>query len=556
MRKNYNISKVIQYRQDVTVPKWIRDQLPEDVIEVLKGKIQKPTTKGRCSSIDEDNINDLAYYMVRISLNYSKEDGHVNPFFKDLKGQCCSPYEYALKNHKYKCLVFLTRMKMGSYCEDFVNPFEKEYNDAPEWTHYYFLATSSNNVINSLQNNFIYNFIMDCPKKYEFLNHFINRPDQEEEAKFLTRHEVNTEKETEFFKSLSNEDKIKFSKYVGQKKISLDIRDQIEKEGNFECLYNLVSLIPFAQYCNDNDKIDEFKQVVDNNREDFVGLKGFTLIVPKFRKFYPYAYSKTKASNQDDSLDDHIIDLIEHQYFEEIKFIKNKNYSFCYFITQKAIKTLNKSIIDMMPKGYVQDEIDSNLANHFDVFLKLYELGYRPGINGLKKVYYNNHLKPDEENFDIITKYFPKNSKLDDLKFDIANNHPELIRSFIDKFGNRMDSIKPETWDLHKINEVKSYKKACQELNIDETDFIGDLFDYAMRTLIDTNVFGRDIVLYCFRTSDDLDVSYEKYIKWAINNDDLKIGAELIRHGCSPDLYPKWKKRSSNEMYRMIIQNI
>ena len=44
-------------------PKWMLDLLPDDLIKAIKGEIHEPTTSGRKSAIDEDNINDVAYFM-------------------------------------------------------------------------------------------------------------------------------------------------------------------------------------------------------------------------------------------------------------------------------------------------------------------------------------------------------------------------------------------------------------------------------------------------------------------------------------------------------------
>ena len=83
------------------LPKWVKDLMPKDLLDALDGKLHKAKCPGRQSSIDKDNVNDLAYHIKR---KYKKFD-QVRFFLKRQKEMM--PIAYAEINKKHKCHVFL-----------------------------------------------------------------------------------------------------------------------------------------------------------------------------------------------------------------------------------------------------------------------------------------------------------------------------------------------------------------------------------------------------------------------------------------------------------------
>ena len=64
----------------------------------------------------------------------------------------------------------------------------------------------------------------------------------------------------------------------------------------------------------------------------------------------------------------------------------------------------------------------------------------------------------------------------------------------------------------------------------------------------------RNIVLNCLKYNIvDLDSAY---LKFAIKYNNLNLAAALVRAGANPEKVRNWKKKASNEMYRVIMNNL
>ena len=54
----------------------------------------------------------------------------------------------------------------------------------------------------------------------------------------------------------------------------------------------------------------------------------------------------------------------------------------------------------------------------------------------------------------------------------------------------------------------------------------------------------------------DQDCDDSEYLEFAIERDDLKLAAELVRHGVSPDGIRKLKKNASYKMHKVITEHL
>lgn len=124
-----------------TIHQWIRDLFPKDLQDALADKIYEPSSKGRKSSIDNDNVNDIAYYLL------IKTIGNSNQFTKSIKGTDSTPLTYAISNSKFKCISYIA-IKGNTF--KLKNPFEDDL-ESPMWYKLLFIDTFSKNTIDNKQ---------------------------------------------------------------------------------------------------------------------------------------------------------------------------------------------------------------------------------------------------------------------------------------------------------------------------------------------------------------------------------------------------------------------
>ena len=113
--------------------KWMLDLLPDDLIKAIKGEIHEPTTSGRKSAIDEDNINDVAYFM-------RNPKGRKEPLDDFIKGTKSKPYKYAVDNRKWKSITYLCGARQPQF---YLNVFSNKITDAPKWYKYFYVMVSN-----------------------------------------------------------------------------------------------------------------------------------------------------------------------------------------------------------------------------------------------------------------------------------------------------------------------------------------------------------------------------------------------------------------------------
>ena len=227
-----------------------------------------------------------------------------------------------------------------------------------------------------------------------------------------------------------------------------------------------------------------------------------------------------------------------------------------YDCEKNCFRTLNREMISL-----VEDQVSAVgwlLHNEFSKGQKLVQMGYYPSIKSISNFYRNDEIDNRAKSFEIINYANPKDP-LDGLKYAIGNYHRELAKDFIAKFSSRFQNDSPDSWDLKYFTTYSSYVKMCEILGIDEERYAKDLFKEAMHSLVyaigkEKRNMYRALVMKLFKFDPDCDDT--EYIEFAIERDDLKLAAELCRHGASPEGVRKWKKKASYEMYKVITENI
>lgn len=330
----------------IKVPNWILNLIPADLKRVLNDDIHSPTTSGRKTAIDDDNVNDFVYYAKQ------KKTFKGDQFEDTLKGTSSSPFAYSKEERKFKCMTYFAITK--SYTNSIIDPFHKgQKDDIPQWYKYVYLSFDK---AYNLSTDTLYDLFMNCPKPVECLNLIFSQIKNRDPNKLLSRKRQNKENDINFYKNLSEKDKDHIIKYINDKKIILPIADYILEEGNLERILLVKGCYTLAEYCNKNKKIDEFKQMVDAHREYFKNLKYCDdLVRPQFKDLYTYAYSKTKYINNEKkkvslftTIRQHVDDLIKHNCDIEIKFMISKGWKLTISQCRECLNSLNQKLIALL----------------------------------------------------------------------------------------------------------------------------------------------------------------------------------------------------------------
>lgn len=284
--------------------------------------------------------------------------------------------------------------------------------------------------------------------------------------------------------------------------------------------------------------------------------------MPQFKELYEYAYSKSKRvpkdydSDKKSILHEHAEKLAINGCYDELKFMLQHGYPMSYDCEKNCFRTLNRRMISL-----VEDQVSAVgwlLHNENSKGVQLVKMGFYPSVKSISNFYRCEDIEQKAKNFDVIGYANPKDH-LDALKYAIGNYHPELAREFISRFGNRFETNSPDSWDLKYFTTYSAYTKMCEILGISEEDHAHELFKEAMHSMIyaigkEKRNMYRSLVLKLFKFSPDCDD--DEYMEFAIERDDLKLAAELLKCGASPDGVRKWKKKASYEMYKLIMERL
>lgn len=527
------------------IDKWIRDLFPQDLQDALEGKINEPTSKGRKSSIDDDNVNDIAYY-----LNNKKTFGNSNQYEKTIKGTNSTPLFYAISNSKYKCISYIA-IKGERFA--LKNPFS-EGQDPPMWYKLLYIVRYSEIKMENknISIDSLYDLFMQCPKPVKCAKIITT-----EVSKNLIRKKMNKQKDQSFYQNLSIKDKRSICKLISKKQIDLDIDEIVLNDGDASCIVSIFGFYKFTEYCVKTKNIDCFKAFIDSNASLFDDFANCHIILPQFKEYYIYAFlnaefygkSYFKSKNKK-YISEHVNKLIKYGFYNELKFMELKGYIFDDDQKENILSTRNKNIIDVLDKDTIGSFM-GNLDN--DLFMQLVKMGYRPNMCSVCYLY-TKPLKPYTRNFEVL-EMVDKEDSFDSLKGILVNYHPELIKDFIAKYESRCKEKTIESWDLISCDSSANFLKSCEILNVDPKNIIDKLFDHAFFSYDQfRDKKKKDIIFMCIDYG--VDVTKTKYLKVAIKKNDVKMAAKLVRAGCTPSHIHDWKSECSNEMYRTIMDNL
>lgn len=335
------------------IPDWVKEMMPEDLINALNNDLSTKTTAGRTSAIDNDNVNDLAYF------GQIKKPFHNDQFSDVLKNTSLTTFQYSGINGKYKCHAFLALTVSSFDIKDFQRPFDKPQRGdelPPEW--YWYVYTCLNPEIYT---NECYQMVLHSKKPINaislILKHYsrITKPDSFDKKEHI-----------EFFKSLSYQDKIQLIEFINDGKIFVAIHQYVFEEGDLKLIFLLHGAYKMAEYVVKSKKIDEFKKFIDNNQCYFKGLNNCHIIMPQFRELYKIAYAQTEMDYKGnvDYIIEHANQLVKYKFYDELQYMFSKDLD-AQMMSEVIMKTLDKKMIDLM-----QDSRTCTIQmNHF--FLKM-----------------------------------------------------------------------------------------------------------------------------------------------------------------------------------------
>lgn len=536
------------------IPEWIKKSLPEELVIVLKGTINEPKTKDRKEAIDADSVNDFAYHV-----KHPKKRTSMNLLTTSLEKLDQKPFDYSVKQRKFKCIAYLA-IRESQYRSKLLNPLQKTKSPtepSPMWYNYLYIYFIN---AEKIEADDLYYYIYNSDEPMNVLDLILSQTEKTSPKKLAFRKNYDDDKDKEFYISLSEENKTKVVKLVAKDKMRIRIKRYLLEEGNLERIFIGISSYKLGEYCLKMNKIDEFKQFVDSHRKYYSQLNGCHLIMPQFKELYEYAFSKSKFDNDGNELvhitaRDHLIELLRRGFYREVKFMFSRGLKMHSGHYRYAMESLDDNTIAFLNPKQQQIGVDDIFKKEKDpqIFQELYKRGYRITAEPLTGMYWDVKLSPEYANFEVINKYVHPEKHLDKLKVPIAIMHTELLKDFIERFGNRLKNPDPETYKLYESKDVYKYQTACDVLGVPYTKFIDHLFRKSFKEWYEYG-FQKSVLLYSLTFN--VDVSNPVYIRKAVKEGDLKVVAALVRAGADPNSIHNWEKKVSPQMYKTIMNNL
>ncbi|KAK8883892.1 hypothetical protein M9Y10_042993 [Tritrichomonas musculus] len=306
------------------------DLLPEDLVKAIKGEIHEPTTSGRKTAIDEDNINDVAHFM-------RNPKGRKEPLDDFIKGTKSKPFKYAVDNRKWKSITYLCGARQPQF---YLNVFSNKITDAPKWYKYFYVMVyNAKYKITHIPPEFYWPLIYDCPVPIACIRMLLRDYQVTYKTGFINKRVNNSrEKDEEVFKGLTDDkQKIELVKYIKQNQLNMEFDEVVLDDGNLTCISMLFGYYNLCYYCVRYSKKEEFKSFVDENRSTFDYLGECHIIMPQFKELYEYAYAKAKKipKNYDDLdkksiLHEHAELLAKNKCYNELKFMLRYGYTMTF----------------------------------------------------------------------------------------------------------------------------------------------------------------------------------------------------------------------------------
>lgn len=527
-------------------PQWMLDLLPNDLIKAIRGEITQPTCAGRKSSIDADNINDVAFYV-------NKTKGKKSCFSRNLKGTELKPYEYAVENRKWKSITYLCGARRP---KELLNCFKKGIDDAPKWYKYFFLMIY-NSGYSAIPEKYFYALIYDCPVPMACIHMLIHDYGKINEPQPGRTTHIK-EKDIELWKNITNESvKRELLELFLREKIYLDIKDCIREEGNMEYILLVFGWLTVCEDTIANGRIEEFKTFVDARKECFNHLNNFNMIRPKFKGLYEHAFARTCRYYDDTDVGDvnsHAVWLASKGYYDELKFIIDHGYVISSQCEIRCFQTLNKQMISLC-KDKVSP-VDWLLLNDIATCRKVVKMGYHPTVKAISELYNTVKKYSYTKNFEVIT-YANPSEPLDALKYPIANYHTELVQPFLKKYRSRLNDVRASSWNITNLTYFSSFCELCEILDVQKEQYVYKLFENTMEKLIEDpeRQIIRNLAMSLLKGWKQ-DVCDCRYLKCAFKMNDIELAGELVKAGASPSRIPDWEDDVSIAMFNVITNLI
>lgn len=371
-------------------PEWMLDLLPKDLVKAIKGEIHEPTSSGRKTAIDSDNINDVAYFM-------RNPKGKKDPLDEFIKGTKDKPYKYAVNQRKWKSITYLCGKRQPQF---YLNVFKNKIDDAPKWYKYFYVMVhNAKYQITHIPPEYFFPLIYDCPVPIACIRMLLRDYQVTYKEGFTTKRVNNDkEKDVNVFKSLTTDKiKIELVNYIKQGMINMDIDEAVESDGNLTCISLLFGYYNLCYYVRKHGKTEEFKKFVDENRSKFDQLGECHIIMPQFKDLYEYAYSKSKKVNNKELeyqkieiLDEHAQKLASNYCYDELKFMLLKGYDMTVECRVNCAKTFRPKMFTLVE--YFDSLVGYLLEKDTNVGKRLVKMGYYASAGSVRFFFRDDDL--------------------------------------------------------------------------------------------------------------------------------------------------------------------
>ncbi|OHS94299.1 hypothetical protein TRFO_39486 [Tritrichomonas foetus] len=344
--------------------------LPKDLESALRAEPHTPKTAGRKSAIDEDNVLDFACFSQQKKLFGS------NQLEDPIKGTGVPPLKYAINQRKYKCIAYIIlKVDYEHFQKNSVSNFNLSNiihdKSVPDWFPYIYAKRES------LPFNMLvrWDFAMKCPHPIDCLDIILEDLKKSEcnrkkvmKNPMLDTLQSNPERDAEFFQRLSSEEIDGFLNFMKNyehmfiKPVNFEIKDLLFHSGRYEeYIYKVDPKHPRAEYvgrkslfqrlCEEGKK-EEFKKIVDKHPDWFEDMWNFDAILsPENRDVYPYAYKNTQFNDRKVQIgyeEKFVNKIIGQKWDVELQYLVNKGMIVTDFFAAKALRTLDKKIINIL----------------------------------------------------------------------------------------------------------------------------------------------------------------------------------------------------------------
>lgn len=524
------------------IPNWIKEMLPRDLTDVLEGKIRRAKCAGRKTSIEADNVNDLAYHINK-KKDRDQLQGH-------LKKEEITPFKYSMNKKKIKCFTYLSfELQKESYVFD--SGFFSYFKSAPNWYIHLYLFQA---IPTSLSTDTIYEIIFNSPHPIKCIALIVSQFAKIKENNILlTRKTIDNAKDIAFYKKLSEKDKDKLLTYIYHNQVTFSISEPVFQEGNFDRLVLFLGLSKACDLVLEKKLFKEFQTFVQNHQNSFKDMHNYIIIKPFYKSLYPFAFQNASFSEIYKGFYKYFGKLVTYDCMNEITFLISKGWEWDKRTASIALRSLKPNIIKMIPKKKRTETLDFLLKENFPNFYALPRMGFYPSMQSIEYLYHRDVLRKDCINFKVID-YVDPNQPLDPFKTALALYHPELISKFIYKFSYRFEDDSLETWGLDKSWSVKNYLKACEALGVPPEMYVKKILGKLLDDddICCLNDDGCEFARFCLKHKNIIKLNGDdKYLRLAIRMDNIDLAVSLVN--CGADVRKKYLIENGSVLMRKAL---